>query len=222
LEQLLKAENQDPPFVAMMANGTSGDVNNIDFRHPRPGQKPYVQMRTVAEDVAHKVSEALAKAEYRDYVTLAAAYREPVLSWRHPTPEQLDWAKKTIAERPQQPGKADLPAIYAERISRMAELPPTAPIPLQVLRIGDVCVGTMPCEVFCEIGLEFKKRSPLKPAFLVSLAHGYVGYLPTPRQHALGGYETWLGTSRLEPQASEKMLDALLDMAAEVKRAAAP
>ena len=95
--------------------------------------------------------------------------------------------------------------------------PPNTAVPLQVLRIGDVCLGTMPCEVLCEIGLEFKKRSPLQPAFLVSLAHGYYGYLPPPRQHALGGYETWLGTSRLEPQASVKLLDALLEMAAEVK-----
>jgi hypothetical protein len=79
----------------------------------------------------------------------------------------------------------------------------------------------MPCEVLCEIGLDFKKRSPLQPAFLVSLAHGYFGYLPTPRQHALGGYETWLGTSRLEIEASDKMLDALLQMAAELKPAPA-
>ncbi|NLY03096.1 MAG: hypothetical protein GXY83_44160 [Rhodopirellula sp.] len=75
----------------------------------------------------------------------------------------------------------------------------------------------MPTEVFCETGLGFKKRSPLQPALLVSLAHDYVGYLPTARHSTLGGYETWLGTSRLEPQAAEKMLDTLLEMAAEVK-----
>jgi len=32
-----------------------------------------------------------------------------------------------------------------------------------------------------------------------------------------GGCETWIGTNQLEPHASEKMLDALLQMAAEVK-----
>jgi hypothetical protein len=31
---------------------------------------------------------------------------------------------------------------------------------------------------------------------------GYIGYLPTPRHFALGGYETWPGTSFLEPEAS--------------------
>jgi sialidase-1 len=78
----------------------------------------------------------------------------------------------------------------------------------------------MPCEVFCEIGLDFKAKSPLQPAFMVSLNHGYFGYLPTPRHHKLGGYETWLGTNRLEIEASDKMLAQLVEMATEIKSAA--
>jgi len=85
-----------------------------------------------------------------------------------------------------------------------------------VLRVGDVCIGTSPCETFAEMGLEFKKRSPFARSFMVELNHGYFGYLPTPRHFALGGYETWPGTNSLEPQAAVKMLDALLEMAAEV------
>ena len=57
----------------------------------------------------------------------------------------------------------------------------------------------------------------MQPAFMVSLNHGYFGYLPTPRHHKLGGYETWLGTNRLEVEASEKMLAQLLEMTAEIK-----
>lgn len=82
-------------------------------------------------------------------------------------------------------------------------------------------IGSLPNEIFCEIGLEFRQRSPVQPAFLVSLAHGYFDYLPTPKQHELGGYETWLATNRLDPNASEKMLGALLEMAAEVHSTAA-
>jgi len=215
LEKLLHAEDQDPPFVAMMANGTSGDINNINFRDPRPPQPPYAQMRHVAESLAEKVCAALAKATYRDDVTLGARYRELVVACRRPTEKQLAWAKQTLAKPAPKPGKTDLSYIYAQRTMSMKDHPESLALPLQVLRIGDVCLGTMPNEVFCEIGLEFRKRCPKQPAFLVSLAHGYFGYLPTPRQHELGGYETWLGTSRLEPQASEKMLGVLLEMAAE-------
>ena len=217
LGRLLEAEHQDPPFVALLANGTSGDINNINFRQPRPKQDSYAQMRIVAEDVAVKVHQALAKVEYQNHVTLDARYRELPIAWRHPTPEQSAWAKATLEKAPAAAGKVDLSVIYAERTQRMAEYPETAQVPLQVLRIGDVCLGTMPCEVFCEIGLDFKSRSPLPKSFMVSLNHGYLGYLPTPRQHRLGGYETWLGTNRLEPQASDKMLESLLEMAKEVK-----
>lgn len=221
LTRLLKAEDQDPPFVPMLANGTSGDINNINFREPRGRKAPYEQMRFVADDVAAKVHAAMANLEYKSEATLDARYREPTIAWRRPTEEQLAWAKETLAAAPKTPGKVDLSAIYAERTLRMAEHPETAAVPVQVLRIGDVCLGTMPCEVFCQIGLEFKERNPLKPAFMVSLNHGYFGYLPTPEQHRLGGYETWLGTNRLEPQASEKLLANLLEMAKELERAPA-
>ena len=216
LARLLDAEHYDPPFVALLANGTSGDINNINFRQPRPRKEPYEQMRYVAEDVAAKVHAALEKVQHKGDVTLDSRYRELPIAWRHPTDEQLDWAKKTIEKGPT-PGRTDLSFIYAERTMRMSEHPETAQVPLQVLRIGDVCIGAMPCEVFCEIGLEFKERSPIQRTFLASLTHGYFGYLPTPRHHRLGGYETWLGTNRLEEQASVKMLDALVEMAGEMK-----
>ena len=45
----------------------------------------------------------------------------------------------------------------------MAAYPEKVAVPVQTLRLGDVVIGTMPCEVFAEIGLEFKSRSPLKP-----------------------------------------------------------
>ncbi len=93
----------------------------------------------------------------------------------------------------------------------MAEYPATTPVPVQVFRVGEMSLATMPCEIFCEIGLDYRRRTALKPGFMVSLNHGYFGYLPTPRQHDLGGYETWLGTNRLERTASEKLLAELRD-----------
>ena len=85
---------------------------------------------------------------------------------------------------------------------------------VQALRIGeDLAIVAVPCEVFAEIGLEIKKRSPFKNTFIISLANGYNGYLPTPGQHALGGYETWRsGWSYLEVDASTKITDEVLAM----------
>lgn len=216
LARRMDAEHGDPPFVALLANGTSGDINNINFRERRQSRPAYERMRTVAHDVAGKVQGALAGLEYQSNVVLDARYREPAIGMRRPSAEQLAWAKETLAAAPEDRAKWTLSAIYADRLLHMADVPKTVATPLQVLRVGPAVIGTMPTEVFCEIGLEFKERTALKPGFMVSLAHGYLGYLPTPRHHQLGGYETWLGTNRLEPQASVKMLDALIEMTQEL------
>jgi neutral ceramidase len=218
LAHLLEADRLDPPFVAAMANGTSGDINNINFRNPRPRKPPFEQTRYVAKDVAAKIQGAMQGLKYRRDVTLDARYREAPVVWRRPTAEQVAWAKKTRADPQSAPNRTISP-VYAERFLKLAEYPETGTVPVQVLRIGEVCIGTLPCEVFAETGLEFKRRSPLKPAFLVELSHGSFGYLPTPRQFDLGGYETWLGTSRLERTTSEKLMAQLLEMATEMKTA---
>jgi neutral ceramidase len=217
LKDLIPNSTEDPPFVALMANGTSGDINNIDFKNPRKSQPAYTQMRHVAHDVAAKVHSALTHLTWTNSAPLAARYRELNLKWRTIDPELLAWAKETEAKTPRIQGKADLPLAYATRIQSLATPSPETKLPVQTLRIGDILIGTSPCETFAETGLEFKQRSPLKKAFMVELAHGYYGYMPTPRHFELGGYETWPGTNNLEPNAAPKLLSALLEMAEELK-----
>jgi hypothetical protein len=212
MRELLGADRQEPPFVAMMSNGTSGNINNIDFTKPGEKYAPYGRMREVARDVANATFKAYQTIQWRDTAVLGAAFRDMEIGFRHPTPAQLERAKGVLAKI--KPGKKPdtLEEIYAERTTNVNSYPTRNKIPLQALRVGDVGIGTIPTEVFVEIGLEMKKRSPFKPTFIVSLAHGYFGYLPTPEQHKLGGYETWLGTNRLEVNASTQIVMALLEM----------
>ena len=78
-------------------------------------------------------------------------------------------------------------------------------------------IATSPFETFAETGLEIKAKSPLKPACTIELANGSYGYLPTPEQHKLGGYETWRGTDKVEIDASTRLTAALLEMLGELK-----
>jgi hypothetical protein len=90
---------------------------------------------------------------------------------------------------------------------------------MQALRLGGLGVAAIPCEVFAETGLELKRLSPLKPTFIIELANGYGGYLPTPRQHAWGGYETWPArSSYLEIDAAPKIRDCMVDLLASVSQ----
>ena len=45
LKRLRDGSDPDRPFVALLANGTSGDINNINFRTPRGKKEPYFPNR---------------------------------------------------------------------------------------------------------------------------------------------------------------------------------
>jgi hypothetical protein len=212
VQALLKADRQDPPFVAMMSNGTSGNINNVDFRTARPGRQPYLQMRIVADAVAAKAAEAVAAIKYQDSATLSARTATLTLGVRKPSTADVDRAKGILARSPH-PVQTKVEGIYAKETVAMVGHPDQVPVTVQILRVGDLAVAAVPCEVFVEIGLELKAKSPAKPLFTISLANGYNGYLPTPEQHKLGGYETWRArSSYLEPDASTKIVAKLMDL----------
>jgi len=174
-------------------------------------------MRLVANDVADATFKAYQTIQWRDTVPLGAAFQKIELGFRHPTPDQIEYAKAMVAKIKPDAKTKTVPEVYAERTLRLVEYPKRGQISLQALRVGDVGIGTIPTEVFVQIGLEMKKRSPFKPTFVVSLAHGYFGYLPTVEQHKFGGYETWLGTNRLEIEAAPKIVKTLLAMLERLK-----
>jgi neutral ceramidase len=107
---------------------------------------------------------------------------------------------------------------YAERtLAARNAKPDSVSCVMQAFRIGDLGIAAIPFEVFTEIGLEIKARSPFQDTFTIELANGSNGYLPTPAQHDLGGYETWLGTNRVEREASVKITAKILDLLGRVK-----
>jgi neutral ceramidase len=203
-------------FVGLLSNGTSGDVNNINFKEAAPKYKPGEKARIVAEAVADAALKGVDKAEYRSDVALSAATRSLVLPVRKPTVAEVKRAEEILEKAKGRPLKGP-DEVYARETTFMAKYPDKVTIPLQVMRIGDVGVVAIPCEVFAEIGLEIKKASPFPITCVVSLANGYNGYLPTPAQHALGGYETWRArSSYLGVNSSDEIVKVVKELMKEV------
>jgi hypothetical protein len=205
---------QDPPFVGIMSNGTSGNINNIDFLHPRPPRAPYEQIRLVAGDVAAEAHRVFQMLTFRDDVVLGARECRMALERRLPTADELAEARRTLAAGEGMP-LTTLPEIYARETLLMAELPAQVETVVQVLRVGELGIAALPCEVFVETGLLIKQHSPLPATFVISLANDYAGYLPTPEHHRLGGYETWRARSSfLEVDAEPKLRGRALELMA--------
>ena len=213
----------DERFVAMMSNGTSGDINNIPFGITRPPREPFEQIRIVAGKAADTAWLAQRKIEkHRPDARLGMLQREITLKYRRPTAEQVADAKAVVAIKDKD-AIEKLPRLaqnYAHSTIAAAErAEETITVKIQAIRIGDLAVCGIPFETFVETGLDLKKRSPFPQTMVIGLANGRHGYLPTPEQHKLGGYETWLGTNVVQEDTSVILTNNLLEMLAELKKA---
>lgn len=214
--ELLSAEQLDPPFVGAMSNGTSGDINNIDFRGSQVKQPPYGQIKLVANDVAQEVARVCKTLVYHDWVPLAVAQKELTLGLRLPSKDEVDQAREAMKQSKLFPRMETMEQVYARETVLLSEFTPEVSAPLQVMKIGDLRISAIPAETFVEIGLELKKRHA--QTFTVSLANAYHGYLPTPEHHKLGGYETWRARSScLEVDASTKIIAGLEELFEKLK-----
>ncbi len=202
----------DTNFVAIMSQGTSGDLQWRDYSSPPSNEK----IEKYAEEMARVAFEAYKKIKYQDYVTLAMAERKLELKIRPISEEDLSWAKKT-AETFKDRKPQTLPEVYAREQMLLDQMPQTSELKLQALRIGEMGITAIGCEVFGITGLKIKAQSPLQTTFNIELANGYFGYIPPPEQHKLGGYTTWRARSAgLEVEAEPKIAECILELLEEV------
>ena len=213
----------DGTMVAMLANGASGDINNIPFTVTRPPRETFEQVRIVAQKAADAAWFAHRKIEsHEKNPRLGMVERQVELRYRRPAEEDIAAARKVLGTTVKEEIDA-LPRLaqhYAARVIAAAErAEETITVPVQAIRVGDLAICGLPFEVLVEIGLEIREKSPFGETMVIGLANGRHGYLPNPKQHALGGYETWLGTNTVEVDSSEILTKHLLEMLAELEAA---
>ena len=83
------------------------------------------------------------------------------------------------------------------------------PIELQGVRIGEAVFVAVPAEVFVEIGLMVKRQVRHK-IFIVGIANGYIGYLPTREAYEAGGYE--VVSSKCRPDAADVLIEKVFEL----------
>lgn len=219
VKSLLSDPKQQPGFVGLLSNGTSGDVNAHNFRGKRERHPPYARMNMVGKAIATNAAQIYRGLDFQREAEIKVAWREIKLGVRKPDAKRLDWARETIARFNVKPAPR-LPrnVVYANEAIGLSKYPDQVKIILQAIRIGDLAIAAIPNEVFAETGLAIKAQSPFQDTFVIELANGYSGYLPTPNQHEWGGYETWPArSSLLEVQAEPKIKQTVLELLNELK-----
>ena len=192
-------------FPAIMSNGCAGDINNINFFRPRPtAPDPYFHAERVANVCAGEAWKAwntLWEEDYLDDVPLAGAIEWVDVHPRRPSAEQVaaDTAylnEHTVEEDP-------VRWMYCRERLKMQDFPDPVTVPIQAIRIGDLAFVGLPGEVFVEMGLAIKQRSPFQHTVPISLANDCAGYIATDQALDEGSYETELCRWVYVPQGTE-------------------
>ncbi len=198
------AANQQPGFVGILSQGTSGDSMWMDYSQPaRP-----TDLDAYTKGIVETAFQAYDSIHYRSDITLAMAEETLKFDRRVPDEARLNWAQEMVASVGDRLPRG-WSEVYAFEQLRLHE-DPTAELKLQAIRIGDFGITAIPDEVYGITGIKLKNRSPLACTMNIELANGAEGYIPPPEQHKLGGYTTWAArTAGLEEQAEPQIVKTL-------------
>jgi hypothetical protein len=91
---------------------------------------------------------------------------------------------------------------------------------LSAIRVGDGAIVTAPGEIFSEIGLAVKERSPAEVTLYAGYTNGILSYFPIASEYPLGGYEPGYGNrsfglpSQVTPEADRALVETGARLAA--------
>jgi hypothetical protein len=187
-----------PGFVPLFGAGTCGDINYVD-PHTQ-AVRSHEEIGTLLAATALSARPRLAEVGAPDLAVRRSVTELPL---RKCSPHELSRARREIA--PDAPFYA---RVQAHTLLELHASPrPTHPVEVQAFRISkDLALVTLPGEVFVELGLEIKKRSPFRTTFVIELANDSVpAYIPTRQACAQAGYEVY--HSLLAPGSGEIMVE---------------
>lgn len=88
---------------------------------------------------------------------------------------------------------------------------PTIDADIAALRIGDIALAFVPAELFSELGVMIKERSPAVITVVVGYTDGALWYVPTRAAFDEGGYEV-VDACRVAPGAGEFLVGRVVDL----------
>jgi len=217
------------PLPILFFNGSAGDINHLDVQGaPPPEEEPneadvftagpgpaggFGYASENGPKVGEKVLDILKGISYSPDWPVGTTSTILKLPVRQPTPEESHRAKELVQGLTWETATT-IEEFYALELQKYESLGETeTDVELQAVALDSVALMGIPCEVFTELGLDIKRGSPFDKTFIVELANGAEGYLPTTKALEEGGYETLLArSSKLAAGSGETIVQESLKL----------
>ncbi len=210
-----------PQHLTLVGNGTCGNINNYDFFWKWPNGGPFEQNR-ISAILGASIFQAYKQLQPVSAAPLAARSEIVELALPEVTAEQVAEATEILKATQDDRGANFMKLVRSYRVLDIArrEGKPHR-VEVQAISLGrDVAWVGLPGEVFVELGLAIKQRSPFQLTMVVELANENIGYIPDRRSYAEGNYEP--ESARCAAGSGEKLVDAAVALLNQLHHEAKP
>ena len=221
-ETITRAAN--PNALVVFLNGACGDVTQVNNQSMQESEFGEKWSRRIGAKVGAEALKVIADAEPGDMGPVAATSTTLKIKTREVSQERFEDALQKVNTL--DPKEAEY--VYMRDLVLLHEhnkWEPEATCEVQAIQVGPVVFLANPAEYFCRFGLNIKERSQFPFTYVVELANGCIGYVPTPEALGPGGggYEPRLAmSSRLVAEAGQAIEDASVQLADSLTPGEAP
>lgn len=220
--------------------GAAGDLSPVDLVHISKtngyalekwgGQTCEVfrdfDMTLLCQNIGDRISEAVARGyrTARNYIEYAPVFEHEILSMSLPirqvSEEDYQEAVAEVARIHEKFSKenpmtmVDLVKAFEPQgvIMRYRQQKQSADYSFQchILRIGNIAIATNPFELYQQYGQRIKARAAAEQVFVVQMANGSGGYLPTQAAVAGGSYSSKPASTVCGPDGGDMLVEKTL------------
>ncbi len=199
---------------------------NITRAHPRrrkadPSMFDLSGMRKAGKRIANEIIEVYNEGldEPQTDPVLVHEIHRMQLPLRRTTLSEIARAKREIHDYLRDvPGDVDYnDAAHLQihlgtlRRAELQEKTDIVEIESHVLRLGTIAIASNPFELFLDYGNQIKARSNAEQTFLIQLANGSEGYLPTEKAEQGGHYSAFVASGLVGHQGGDQLVRDTLE-----------
>ncbi len=204
-------------MITTFSQGCSGNINHINVKSNRP-QKGHEEAQRIGTVLAGEVIKTYTRLSPVNIQAIKAVREIVKLPLPEVSPAEIPAAQQITARFGKQDAAPFFDFVKAFKVIEVYERkgkPIDAEI--QVFALSDsFAVVSLPAEIFTELGMYIKGRSPFANTMVVELANGSLGYIPDRKAYMEGSYEPW--SSRVAPGSGEILAEKALQMLTTIKK----